>query len=113
MITTVFYSDKTDSGTEDLLNRELSRVSVWLAANKLSLNVKKSNFLHFHNGKCKKPTINLKLNGIVVEEKEVTKYLGVFIDNKLSWKSHIEHVKTKLSRGNGMISKIRYYVNDF
>ena len=42
----------------------------------------------------------------------MTKYLGVFIDNKLSWKSHIEHVKTKLSRGNGMISKIRYYVND-
>ena len=42
----------------------------------------------------------------------MTKYLGVFIDNKLSWKSHIEHVKTKLSKGNGMISKIRYYVND-
>ena len=110
--TTVYYSDKTNAGTEDLLNRELAKVSVWLAANKLSLNVKKSNFLHFHNSKCKKPTINLKLDGIDVEEKEVTKYLGVFIDNKLSWKSHIEHVKTKLSRGNGMISKIRYYVND-
>ncbi len=110
--TTVYYSDKTNNTTEDLLNHELSKVSVWLAANKLSLNVKKSNFLHFHNDNCKKPTINLKLNGIDVEEKEVTKYLGVFIDNKLSWKSHIEHVKTKLSRGNGMISKIRYYVND-
>ncbi len=110
--TTVYYSDKTNDGTEDLLNRELSKVSLWLAANKLSLNVKKSNFLHFHYGKSKKPTINIKLNGTDVEEKEVTKYLGVFIDNKLSWKSQIEHVKTKLSRGNGMISKIRYYVND-
>ena len=38
--TTVYYSDKTNSGTEDLLNRELSKVSVWLAANKLRLNVK-------------------------------------------------------------------------
>ncbi len=110
--TTVYYSDKTNRGTEDLLNLELSKVSAWLAANKLSLNVKKSNFLHFHHGNCKKTTINLKLNGTAVEEKEVTKYLGVFIDNKLTWKSHIEHVKTKLSRGNGMISKIRYYVND-
>ena len=111
--TTVYYSDKTDPNTENLLNQELSKVSTWLAANKLSLNVKKSNFLHFHNNKRKhKPTINLKLNGIDVEEKEVTKYLGVLIDNKLSWKPHIECVKTKLARGNGMISKIRYYVND-
>ena len=110
--TTVHYSDKTSSDTENLLNNELSKVSDWLAANKLSLNVKKSNFLHFHHGKFKKPTINLKINGVDVEEKEVTKYLGVFIDNKLTWRSHIEHVKTKLSRGNGMISKIRYYVND-
>ena len=110
--TTVFYSDRTNEGTEDLLNRELSKVSDWLAANKLSLNVKKSNFLHFHHGKCNKQKINLTLNGIEVEEKSVTKYLGVFIDNKLNWKSHIEHVKTKLSRGNGMISKIRYFVNE-
>ena len=110
--TTVYYSDETNPDTEKLLNRELAAVSVWLAANKLSLNVKKSNFLHFHHGKHKKPTINLELNGTAVEEKEVTKYLGVFIDNKLSWKSHIEHVRTKLARGNGMISKIRYYVND-
>ena len=110
--TTVYYSDKTNPGTENLLNLELSKVSVWLAANKLSLNVKKSNFLHFHYGKIRKPTISLMLNGSKIEEKEVTKYLGVFIDNKLTWKAHIEHVKAKLSRGNGMISKIRYYVND-
>ncbi len=106
-----FYFLTITSDTDDLLNQELSNVSVWLAANKLSLNVKKSNFLHFHHGKHK-PTINLKLNETIVEEKEVTKYLGVFIDNKLTWKPHIEHVKTKLSKGNGMISKIRYYVND-
>ena len=112
--TTVFYSDKTNPDTENLLNQELSKVSDWLSANKLSLNVKKSNFLHFRHGHSKKQNqkINLELNGSKVEEKEVAKYLGVLIDNKLSWKSHIEHVKTKLSRGNGMISKIRYYVND-
>ena len=110
--TTVFYSDQTNESTKALLNRELSKVSDWLAANKLSLNVKKSNFLHFHYGKCKKPTINLQLNETKVDEKVVTKYLGVLIDNKLNWKSHIEHVKTKLSRGNGMISRIRYFVNE-
>ena len=38
--TTVFYSDKTNAQTETLLNRELAKVSNWLAANELSLNVK-------------------------------------------------------------------------
>ena len=110
--TTLFYSDKTNAETENLLNREITKVSDWLSANKLSLNVKKSNFLHFHYGKRKKETLNLKLNGLEVEEKIVAKYLGVYIDNRLNWKSHIEHVKAKLSRGNSMISKIRYFVNE-
>ena len=48
--TTVFYSDKTNPETENLLNTELNKVSDWLAANKLSLNVDKSNFMHFHFG---------------------------------------------------------------
>ena len=112
MILLFFYSDKTNLNTANLLNEELSKVSDWLAANKLSLNVKKSNFLHFHQGKERKITLNLTLNGTKVEEKTVAKYLGVFIDNKLNWKAHIQHVLTKLSRGNGMISRIRYYVND-
>ena len=110
--TTVYYADKYNKNTELLLNTELMKVSEWLAANKLSLNVKKSNFLHFHYGKSKKPIINLKLNGIPVDEKKVTKYLGTFIDNKLDWKTHIEHVRAKMSKGTGMISKIRYYVNE-
>ena len=109
--TTVYYADKFNENTENLLNTELSKVSNWLAANKLSLNVKKSNFLHFHHGKTKKPTINLKLNEVSVDEKKVTKYLGTFIDDKLTWKTHIEHVRAKMSKGTGMISKIRYYVN--
>ena len=46
--TTVYYSaNPTDKSTEKILNNELEKVSCWLAANKLSLNVKKSNFLHF------------------------------------------------------------------
>ena len=48
----------------------------------------------------------------MVEEKDSTKYLGTFIDNKLTWKIQIQHIKTKLSRGIGMISKIRHFVDE-
>ena len=111
--TTVFYSaDPSDNNTEATINRELEKVSSWLSANKLSLNVKKSNFLHFHHGKKEKKKINIEINKIPVEEKQMTKYLGTFIDNKLTWKPHIQHIKAKLARGIGMISKIRYYLDE-
>ena len=111
--TRVYYSaDPNDENTEEILNNELEKVSCWLAANKLSLNVKKSNFLHFHYGKTQKKTLQIKINDTLVEEKESTKYLGTFIDNKLSWKIQIQHIKTKLARGIGMISKIRHLVDE-
>ena len=111
--TTVYYSaNPKDKNTEHILNSELEKVSGWLAANKLSLNVKKSNFLHFHTGKSQKIPLKLILNDTPVEEKETAKYLGTFIDNKLSWKSQIQHIKTKLARNIGLISKIRYYAKD-
>ena len=107
--TTLFYSDKTNPETENLLNTELSKVSDWLAANKLSLNVDKSNFMHFHFGKKKKITLNISLDDRSVTEKTVTKYLGTLIDNKLNWKQHIQHIHSKLSKAIGIISKVRYY----
>ena len=111
--TTVFYSDDpSNPKTEDTLNTELDKVSCWLAANKLSLNVKKSNFLHFHHGKSKKQSTLIKINNISVEEKQFTKYLGVFIDNKLSWKTHIQYIAKKLAKSIGLITKVRGYVNE-
>jgi hypothetical protein len=111
--TTVFYSaDPSDENTEEILNNELEKVSCWLSANKLSLNVKKSNFLHFHYGKTNKKKLNIKINNTEVEEKNSTKYLGTFIDTQLSWKTQIQHIKSKLARGIGMISRIRYYVDE-
>ena len=45
-----------------------------------------------------------------LKEAITTKYLGVMIDNKLNWKHHVEYIKTKLSKGIGLLSKIRHYV---
>ena len=106
--TTLFYSCKADNNTEVVLNNELSKVSSWLASNKLSLNVAKSNFLSFSF--IKHTTIKLNINNIPLIEKQNTKYLGVIIDNKLDWKTHIQAVNTKLSKGIGLLSRIRHHV---
>ena len=110
--TTVYYSDQNNDNAEKVLNIELRKVSNWLAANKLSLNVGKSNFLHFHYGKSLKREINIQINDAKVEEKSSTKYLGTIIDNKLSWKAHIEYIRTKLSKSIGIISKVKHFATE-
>jgi hypothetical protein len=40
--------DKNLKNMELILNQELLKVSTWLGANQLSLNVSKSNFVIFH-----------------------------------------------------------------
>ena len=71
-----------------------------LITNKLSLNVGKSNVLIFRGKNTTIPAINISIKGILVEEKDHAQYLGVFIDNKAFFSKHIEHVKTKLMKGN-------------
>ena len=46
-----------------------------------------------------------------MQEKDYTKYLGILIDNKLSWKCHIIHVNLNISNGTGILTKLRRYVS--
>ena len=109
--TTIFHSDTDARRLEQTLNTELVHVSKWLTANKLSLNVGKSNFLLFRqNNKQPPPSINITINGLPVDEKEHAKYLGILVDNKLSFKAHIDHVKSRLVRGCAILGMVRHYV---
>ena len=105
---TMFYSSKNAEENEKVLNTEIDKVSEWLSANKLSLNVRKSKLLTFTL--MKRHNINLTINNVPLEEVSNTKYLGIVTDNKLTWRHHIEYIKTKSSKGIGLLSKIRHYI---
>ena len=109
--TSLYYSQKNNSGQDmsHVVNEELQKISHWLGANKLSLNVKKSQLLVFSLSK-NKPNINLFINGEALKEVQYAKYLGILIDNKLNWGPHISAVNLKLSRGLGLLAKIRHFV---
>ena len=109
--TAIFLSNKNIKVLEDTINQELVNVSHWLIANKLSLNVKKSNAMLFRTqNESVTPRINLKLNGIPIEEKQDAKYLGVIIDHKLSFSGHIKQVKSRLIKGNTILYKVRHFL---
>ena len=50
------------------------------------------------------------INQNLIKKSECVKYLGVYLDNKLSWRTHIDKICKKVSKVCGMIYKLRYYV---
>ena len=94
------------------VNSELQLLSTWLKYNKLSLNTTKTYYAVFHRAKMKLPMNSIKLFMDKTNLREVEfKYLGVILDNKLSWIQHISYVKNKISKGIGIMYKARNYIN--
>jgi len=86
--TNLFFSSRDISHLFVTVNEELDKLSNWFKANKLSLNVKKTNYMLFGNKHLPiAGTYNIIIDDQVLERVEFTKFLGVFIDEKLNWKS--------------------------
>jgi len=89
----------------------LKRLQTWLKANKISLNAGKTEFLLFrHQRKTLDFSPYLKISGKRIYPKSSVKYLGVYLDEHLNWHSHISDLSSKLTRANGILSKLRHYV---
>ena len=94
-----FSSHKDANHLVSIVNNELAKIVIWLKVNKLSLNLTKTNFMIFHP-RQKKVNVNvpLTLENTVIKQVTETKFLGVLIDQHLSWKPHIDFVSKKKSR---------------
>ena len=109
--TSIFHSNSNSEVLNSEFSTELINVSDWLIANKLSLNISKSNFVTFSTRqKAVKKSLYIKILNIPLEEKKSTKYLGVIVDQHLNWSSHIEYIHQKITKGVGMLAKLRHYV---
>ena len=94
------------------VNRELKKVSRWLALNKLSLNISKTKFMIVkRHTKGNMENIKLKLNGKNIERCSSYKYLGVYVDEKLDWKTHVKYICEKVGRVSGMLARLRHCVD--
>ena len=76
------------------------------------MNIDKTNFVILHPPRRKIPSFNLKISGMPVEQTTCVKYLGLIIDCHLNWKKHVHEVSKKISRGIGILSKLRHFVID-
>ena len=90
------------------LNIEIPKINSWLIANQLSLNVNKTKFLYFGKPKQK---LEINIHRSKINQTDSTKYLGVYVDDKLKCHKHIDFIGSKLSAATGALYNLRKYVS--
>ena len=109
----MFLSGKNPDDLIKVMNTEITKVIDWLRINKLSLNLKKTHFTVFRKSRRR---IELKEDLIIYNEKidlvNHTRFLGVMLDQHLTFETHVKYIKGKISRGIGILCKARKYLKE-
>ena len=61
---------------------------------------------------CKRDVFDVYINDEPLEFNSKAKYLGVTIDNKLTWHQHIENIKNKINKGIGILKKMCQFLQE-
>jgi hypothetical protein len=110
--TNILFSHEDHTLLGPMVNNELKLISNWFKLNKLSLNIKKTNYMVFKNKHSTKKDQEYKIviDNNNLDKVHTSKFLGVLIDDNLSWKSHTSHICKIISKYNGIIRKVRPFL---
>ena len=133
--TTLLFSHQDIVSQNDIINNELQEICNWFQANKLSVNASKTNYMvlgtHHSTRKfidinqdiniltdsessgsrdVEKVKLKVKLDDVSLNRVSSTKFLGVIIDENLTWKNHIDAISKTISRNIGMLTKLKHFV---
>ena len=88
----------------------LRKVNDYMHVNKLHINMEKCCFIHFKPGNNENAVtaeFDVNIGDKIIKQVSETKFLGITIDNKLSWDTHINKLSKKLSCATGILNRIK------
>ena len=106
---TVYKNFDKNADISGQINDELEAINNWLIANKLYLNVNKTKYMIINN-RGRPPDLNLNIGAAKIERCNVHKFLGVYIDDRLTFATHTNKLSTKISRGIGVLRRMKQIV---
>ena len=108
--TTIYFNleDFDSHNTEADINAELEKVNTWLKLNKLSLNAQKTKLMLFHRKQKHVNDVNVKIDNTMIERVQTFNFLGIMLNETLSWKSHIAMVSNKISKVFGILYRLKH-----
>ena len=94
------------------VNKQLSFISEWLNANKLSLNKDNTKYMIYHFSQRDVSQLKLTLN---LEGKQIQgicefDFLGTTTQETLNWAPHTDRIANKISRTLGVINKLKHFL---
>ena len=107
--TNVIISHSNLNDLITIVNHELDNLSVWFKANKLSLNIRKTNYIIFKNRHSNRVynDIDICIDGINIFRVSRTKFLRVIFDESLTWSNHISNVVNIVSKYSGILYRLK------
>ena len=113
VLTTIYASSVSTAELYAKVNNDLTRVRDWRLANKLSLNVTKTEYM-FLTTTFKLPNLGrdfpIKIGNNHVKRVQTTKYLGIHFDENLKWNEHVDKLCSKVNRSISGLKQARDYV---
>ena len=108
----LIYSSNSMKKINRYINHNLNVIVHWLRANRISLSVDKTKIVIFRpKGKDITKKLNFRISDQQIYISKQVKYLGLMLDESLTWLSHISMLKAKLRRANGLLAKLRHYTS--
>ena len=106
--------DKSIDSLEMKMTEDLQCTIQWMRENKLSLNLSKTQCMLIGSAqklaKCRE--LKISVDNLSIETVQSAKLLGVYVDNCLSWKEHINYVSKKISRKIGVLRRLRPFMSN-
>ena len=112
--TGIFQFNKNINNLISEASENLSKIYEWFSVNRLSLSLEKSHFLIFHSKhkQINEDITHLKFGNKTIPRAKETKYIGLTIDENLTWKKHTDNVIKSLHKYFGLFYKMRNFLND-
>ena len=108
--TTLYLSDRNLAKLFSNVNEDLYYLTDWFRANKLSLNVGKTNYMLFSRQNFNDLNMRVSIAGQDIEQVENFKFLGIILDSHLTWKHHITACTATLRKSMWAINKVQNFV---
>ena len=94
------------------VNLDLERIYEWTLCNRLSLNLDKTVCMLFTKRKVvETENFHVKIDNVNVPYVHIHKFLGVTLDNNMTFKKHVESVINKVSKSIGIFYKTKSYLS--
>ena len=106
--TTIYFPCKDPFNDIITINNQLKTIDEWLKVNKLALNISKTMYMIIGSAPSQLPPILIRNVPITLVNK--IRFLGITVDNKLTFKEHVNAVVSKVSRSQGAIYRVSPYV---